>query len=68
MDGLVSLCCSAPVTVLGHTTRYHSCQRCGMPCDATTRAQDEAWHALAALGDELQGQAEACSPGPAGEG
>jgi hypothetical protein len=32
--GYLSLCCTAPVTVEGRTTRYYVCTGCGQACDA----------------------------------
>lgn len=39
-DDRVSLCCSAPVTAEGRTTRYWVCSGCGQACD-TAPAEDE---------------------------
>lgn len=62
---LVSLCCSAPVTVLGDTTQWQACNGCGKPCDAhplTRHADhDPALPCRPALGNGL------CYPVPATE-
>lgn len=38
----LSNCCHAPMTVVGKTTMYYVCTKCGMACDMATDNQKEA--------------------------
>jgi len=32
-DNVKSICCGAPTIIVGNTTMYYVCNKCGKPCD-----------------------------------